>query len=132
MSQPQEILMTTPTQTLIFAKSLLLDPANWIVCALYADEQGESVDMPEAATKFCTLGAVFKAAHILSSNELASIEFLSRALPGNEPHVANYNDSLTTTHADILALFDRAIELSTQEVPSNDPNEYDDECRNCY
>lgn len=60
------------------------------------------------ATRFCALGALARTtpshAHYCTVRNV-----LEQHLPPGTPGVMSYNDVPTTTYADILALFDRAI-----------------------
>jgi hypothetical protein len=59
---------------------------------------------------YCALGAIgYTSGCSRNTKEEA---WLTTALPVGASSVPDYNDSLKTTHADILALFDRAIELA--------------------
>jgi hypothetical protein len=108
---------------LIRARELIADPANWIQ-GHYSD--GEIAD-PETKC-FCIIGAVDRAViekrgfelfrdisdsavidHIESDPDTsAAIKVLQEQLP-KTGMVSDFNDSPETTHADVLALLDKAI-----------------------
>ena len=93
-------------ENLIKAKALIDTPEKWLKGALDGDGC------------FCAVGAVGEARDWDMDAFLAP-EF--KALLGQLPtefqkgtylDVPNYNDHPDTTHADIMALFDRAIEIA--------------------
>jgi hypothetical protein len=57
----------------------------------------------------CAETAILRAALYRSGVTRSAVAQLGRQLPPGWHRVADYNDASTTTHADILALFDRAI-----------------------
>lgn len=77
-----------------------------------------NIDDPNAC-KFCTLGAFYRARNI--EKELPEWDFtttagaydlLEKSLPNGFLTIPGYNDAENTTKDDVLALFDRAIELA--------------------
>lgn len=94
-------------ETLIRARALIEDPKNW------------SRKVPQAPTiaPYCAMTACLTAAGYsqgyLPSSYPKSLWRLAAALPTAEigicMSIANFNDHPDTSHADILALFDRAI-----------------------
>lgn len=88
-------------QDLIAAKALIADPSRW--CKRKMEEDGS----------FCAMGAAAKIGggySIDSDRTKAMYLVLSRLTPGWQ--VSVYNDTPTTTHGDIMALYDRAIEAT--------------------
>ena len=75
------------------AKSLIDTPDKWI--------KGDRVRVVNNQRCYCAVGAL----------EMAGARFrpLVRALPGGSYTIVDFNDAPTTTHADVMALFDRAI-----------------------
>ena len=61
--------------------------------------------------RYCALAAVAKDVYPYDVSE-DIVLLLKRALPSGFRSVMVYNDSLTTTRDDIIALYDRAIELA--------------------
>jgi hypothetical protein len=93
--------MATVRQNLIAAKALIDTPEKWVKGAL---KTGDCL---------CAMGAVHavlpKNYHGLIS-DTAQFRALQSALPdGFRWSVPSFNDDPSTTHADIMALFDRAI-----------------------
>lgn len=92
---------------LIAARALIDTPENWLR------------DAPENGNRFCALGACW---HIVEDHETTLGKLglaITKALPSSfvpdgsaKLAVAQFNDAPETTHADIMALFDRAIESS--------------------
>lgn len=95
-------------EDLIAAKALINTPEKW------AHE--ESRRQENGGPCLCAVDAVFETRHWEAGGMRVLIE-LEGALPEDfaaDPYseieeVAQFNDAPTTTHADIMALFDRAI-----------------------
>lgn len=114
----------TPLEIMKEAREILTNPAQWTQGVYARDEAGCGVNWEdEAATCFCALGAIRKAGgeEWLYVDD-AAIELLVAALPsdwkqktdGMPPRPHYYNDDEATTHADVLAWFDRAIEIASE------------------
>ena len=97
------------TQALIKARELLADPTHWTKQTNAKDAHGNQVCVRDPkASCWCSLGALDYA-----GAEFEDTELVYAALPGwAENSIAEFNDADTTTHADVLALFDRAIGVS--------------------
>lgn len=98
--------MKAESEILIAAKAKISDPDKWTQGSFAKDKMGYEVSYKSPrAVCWCSMGAV------------ASVQdgFRARALfkvcPGKSS-VAAYNDKPTTTHADIMKLFDDAIALA--------------------
>lgn len=91
---------------LVAAKALIADPARWVK------------DPGELGKCYCAVTAitgVFGASRLgtsIHTRKRDAWEALASALPEGWGQVGIYNDDPTTTHADIMALFDRAIAAS--------------------
>lgn len=99
-------MKATVKENLIAARALIDTPEKWI--------KGEFGDMVSGC--YCSIGAVAAVLGISGEEtELNSKEAgaLARAMPGGWGEdgicVPDFNDADATTHADIMALFDRAI-----------------------
>lgn len=99
----------TVLRDLIAARALIDAPEKWTQCGLF-----------EQNGCFCVMGATAKA---ITGNprrvggyrvEVTAMT-LKKSLTGDWPHLAAFNDHPSTTHADIMALFDRAIEVRRKE-----------------
>ena len=105
------------------ARALIATPESWTKNALARDSAGNDRALrdPEACA-FCAMGAVLRvlADEYENHRTLAAVQIehavmhaLSREIqlsflaPTNHSRVAAYNDG--STHAEVLALFDRAI-----------------------
>ena len=94
--------------TLIAARALIATPEAWIQGRFAQDANGVPVGpFDEWACKFCTVGAITCASGEPLTETRASI--LRAHLPKPFDNLVNFNDHPDTTHADVLALFDRAI-----------------------
>lgn len=108
------------------ARTMLADPAAWTKGTSARDAQGLDVSdvlSPEAAC-FCAVGAVFKAANYSNRSMEGRVEgaptygalrYLKTYVRKYTDPIFNgeihlYNDSGTTTHEDVLRMFDYAIE----------------------
>ena len=127
------------------AKALISDQNNWIKQFYEQDETGKvAMHNPLPACKFCTVGAYNRASlthfgsrmndyswmvkpeHRLDHDNLMteSATHLRKALselpnPARKySGVADYNDDPTTTHEDILNLYDNAIAIA-EKAESN-------------
>lgn len=102
--------MTTTKQTLIAARALIEKPENWTRRALARDVDNISLtaDDPDAIC-FCAIGAIRKIANSTKEEEFA-LEKLRQLDVVTSVGVAIYND--THTHAEVLAMFDLAIEAA--------------------
>jgi hypothetical protein len=108
-----------PKDVLIATKALLHSPAQWTQEAFARNKNGEviSANSPDA-TCWCLLGAMDK---VLRDNNarpaVAEAERIVRNVirerTGNY-WIDGFNDSEFTTHADVLALLDKAIERAGQ------------------
>lgn len=90
------------------ARDLISDPARWTQKAFARDNSGESINNRSSyAVCWCAMGAVYKT----SSNNRASVPFsFLHAAAGM--WAGNFND--THTHAEVLAVFDKAIEAAKE------------------
>lgn len=114
-------------KTLIAARKLIENPNQWIKGAIARTARGYETEAESGtATCFCAIGAVRRARHDLTGTPFGSYPTVKRlrdAVQLPNPHtenagepdvlntmpVADYNDRPQTTHADVLALYDRAI-----------------------
>lgn len=103
------------------AKALISSPDNWTQRGgLAADADDRTVGIYEpSAVRFCAEAACAVAT---DSEYLGDgvVDILDRAVVeatfGRQRTAAAYNDAPDTTHADIMALFDRAIVIAEDRV----------------
>lgn len=102
-------------------RNLLSDPGHWTKNAFARDAYGVRLHngYDDEATCWCAAGA---AEHFVGPGDagwrLANrvIEIMRDALPSEwRRSLGRFNDDPSTTHADILAVLDRAIELAKAE-----------------
>ena len=96
------------------ARALIDTPEKWTRGLNARDAHGQDV-RPNSleAVCFCARGAIIRSAGF---EHIDAYELLQNALPiGGNDFVPAYNDNPDTTHADIMALFDRAIELAEKQ-----------------
>jgi hypothetical protein len=102
--------MTSPDQ-LRAAKALIDTPEKWTQGHYARDRAGYPAGpRSHLACRFCILGAFIRSA----GTEVPAYglsDFIPKDTPADRS-VSSYNDHPSTTHADIMALFDRAIAAS--------------------
>lgn len=88
------------SQVILKARELLSDPKKWT--------QGQYCT--EARDAFCIIGAVHEAAGAQPDAGISPVasKACERISITAKMHPANFNDNKNTTHADVLALLDRA------------------------
>ncbi len=92
---------------LMKARDWLSDPAHWCQNALIIGHDGRECSFSDAPAASCAWGAIVIATGrpgITRDEPYCLVEKLC-----GEARLQWFNDDITTTHADILALFDRAI-----------------------
>jgi len=93
-------------QVLIKARELISKPENWTQRATARSADGRRVSaLSTEAVCYCAMGAMVKVAPLYLGSRL---DFLLSAAV--QESAAHYND--THTHAEVLAMFDKAIELA--------------------
>ncbi len=103
----------TVKQALIEAREILTSEGSWTKLYPALDRNNNSCwgDDPHAV-RWCSFGAVVKATGRLHRVRKEAMDALLFDVVSNvdpELGVISYNDLDSTTHADVLALFDRAI-----------------------
>lgn len=96
---------------LVKARALIADPQRWTTGELARDNNGRGVDpLATTACKWCLEGAVERASDGERRPAVSAYSMLVDLVPESclAPH--EFNDY--TTHAAVLALFDRAIEAT--------------------
>jgi hypothetical protein len=109
--------MTAVSTKLREARALI--ERGWTQGEYARDKTGRSVDfLRHDATCVCAAGAVGAANGHWPTSSLPGMRFLSLAVggDGDESDVLQWNDAPERTQADVLAAFDRAIELAEQEA----------------
>ena len=104
--------MQSATEILIAARELIADPAHWTQTFYARDADGIFTDvLDEAACKFCGYGAVLRAtnSHDWTDASVRAAFLLERVVG---PSFASWQDARKRTHSEVLAAFDRAIELA--------------------
>jgi hypothetical protein len=98
--------MITARKILIAARAKIERPEAWTKGRYARDKNGEgTIPNSRHAVCWCAIGAV----HAASPSDTApALTQLNRFVPGGEA-TYTYNDFPETTHAEILALYDRAI-----------------------
>lgn len=108
MSNPIGPTYEEITQGLVCVRELLSDPEHWTKGSYARNAKGLSVySDSHDAQSFCLIGAASRCStdHGVTG---AVILRMQRACP--IPILSRFNDDPRTTHADVLAVIDRAIE----------------------
>ena len=101
--------------TLITARRLIERPECWTIGAYNKDADGMDFVNPADAVAWCAEGAVWEACRPICGGEIVggdALALLTEAI--HNEHVPIWNDAATTTHADVLAAFDRAIAIARE------------------
>lgn len=106
----------TTVEILKAARALISTPDKWVKGVYARNDKGVSVpDNDPAACAFCAVGAMRHACkiaeHELDTRASDPYFLAKRAVRAQTNHgaVSDFNDDEETTHADVLAAFDRAI-----------------------
>lgn len=95
--------MASVKENLIAAKALITDERNWF-------KGGYRMEIPTGTVCYCAVGALMTVTGLPASLVHDSAEhFALEEEVGVNRTVVGFNDNDETTHADILALFERAI-----------------------
>lgn len=101
---------TEVVRSLRRAREWLSNPARWAK-GIYWGDEFHGNDRPA-----CSINSIKRGGTVETSPTFrAAADLLTRALPPGHAWVGGFNDDPATTHADIMALFDRAISLARQE-----------------
>lgn len=96
---------------LIAARDLISDPKRWTQGVLARDSNGNNDSVyGETACSFCASGALLRVSRGFFTEAIRALMVADGQDPNDleAPTVPIFND--THTHAEVLALFDRAIE----------------------
>ena len=105
--------------TLRAARELLSDPDRWTKGVGARDAFGRPVSVhDESARCWCALGAVVRSSAEPFGDALstAAKSALHVSLLAGEDYVWEFNDAPRTSHAMMLAMFDRAISRLEEEI----------------
>jgi hypothetical protein len=106
--------MTTTREILIAARAKIERPECWTKGKYARDKDGESVTPnSRSAVCWCAIGAVHAAYPSDAERTLIRLSWFVPTKGG----ISTYNDYPETTHADILALYDRAIASLPEDAP---------------
>lgn len=110
-------------QVLQNARELIAEEKNWTQGAQARTANGEATALDDKqAVCFCATGALCRVSHRLAySIQARAYEKLSSKVPSRmRTRVALFNDDPSTTHKDVLKLFDDAIQTckNTMEATS--------------
>lgn len=103
-------------KTLEAAKALIADPKCWIKGVIALNDDGEQVESDNLkAVCFCSLGALRAAAANRGINK--ALRTLYKHLPENyNGFLTGWNDHSSTTHEDVMKLFDKAIQDAKNDI----------------
>jgi hypothetical protein len=117
---------------LVRARALIADPGRWARHALALDEHGACTwPTAEDARRWDILGSLYRAwgeettdppydapAYIVAKGVLTKL-LREHPGPGWKNPLSAFNDSSSTSHADVLDLFDRAIDYIDRAIGSD-------------
>ncbi|MBN7804871.1 hypothetical protein JZX86_05770 [Agrobacterium rosae] len=111
--------MTDTVQILRDARALIADEKNWTQGDYAKNSFGHSTGVKnENANCFCAIGALAKVQGISPNDDITGASFLALEASGGAEKlgfiVARFNDD--HTHAEVIALFDRAIARAESEA----------------
>jgi len=120
-------------QLLTAAKQVIASPAGWMKGAFCNGPHGGETcgdTLPSdyaAATRFCALGAIRRITNVEAPNLERVQEQADNALSAAVGEAQwKFNDGRNTTHADVMAMFDLAIEeqykIVKMKAAKNDPD----------
>lgn len=111
--------MTKTSELLRAAKAKIEDPKRWTKGDTALDSRGERVGARDAtACCWCSMGALSAAGAIVPTGDDPATCMLRRCIMPRKPYGASlveFNDAPATTHADVMALFERAIAMAESE-----------------
>ncbi len=118
----------TPLEILRGARALLADEARWTRGVVARNVDGDDVPYSESqAVCWCAVGAIFRSSDDRSSRWPSDREYAAGKLFAAAAHIGfddfsslfdhigRWNDRPERTHAEVIAAFDRAIELAEKE-----------------
>lgn len=106
--------MNNITDILVKAKALIDTPEKWIKGSNAEDGNGVVVSLEDKrAVCFCTVGAVLRVSEDIGV-ECAALDLLYSFVKGEYDDIPEWNDTYNRTHAEVMAVFDKAIEISKE------------------
>ena len=100
--------------TLIAARALIEDEERWTKGAMARDKNGAPCESGGTPVCWCASGAIMMCElKKRSADSEGAMRYLREALPPwAMRNVPQFNDNSHTTHAEVLAAFDKAIDLA--------------------
>jgi hypothetical protein len=106
--------MTAVSTKLREARALI--ERGWTQGSSARTETGDPIGVSsKCAAQWCILGAVCATADGME-DEIKALDTLEGVTDARPGYIAEWNDAPERTQADVLAAFDRAIELAEQEA----------------
>ena len=108
--------MNATLEILKKARELISDPSRWTQGTYARNSNGsQEFIMSPAAVCFCTIGAVRRVCGDKSYGH--ALFSLAARLPDPPLELSDFNDAPNRTHAEVLALFDKAIKAEEAKSP---------------
>ncbi len=105
--------MKTTKEILVEARGYIAEPGSWTKGSFARDGHGNHVSKDShRASCFCAAGAIGRAAKGSEREQHGALRALRSAITGP---ITAWNDAPNRTHAEVLAAFDRAIEIAGAE-----------------
>ena len=114
------------SEVLTSAKALIADPQNWCKGYHAVDSDNNRVSAnSENACAWCSMGAIQKSMRIdstinylrVESAVFSTIEGVIMEYSGEYDTIMSFNDACETQHADVMQVFDAAIERLENRKP---------------
>jgi hypothetical protein len=101
----------TPRAQLTAARALISHPAHWIkkTSGTKANGKPDNSDNLSEAVCFCALGALWRAGDDCRSSQAEAVLNMIVRTTTRFDNPVSFNDDPSTTHADVLRVFDLAV-----------------------
>ena len=103
-------------EILIAARAIITEPEHWTQGHSARTASGDPITIGDPiAYAFCASGAIWRSLDndVADSKLHSAFGALNECLPAGFESVVDYNDADATRHADVIALFNRAIDAYT-------------------
>lgn len=105
-------------EVLTKAREAIDEPHKWSQGAFFRNDKGVVVGGLDKATCFCAVGAIQSVVKLPSVLSRAALRTLARGI-GKEAkplYITTWNDRAERTYDDVIAAFDRAIEIAKEDL----------------
>lgn len=109
-------------EVLTKAREAIDEPHKWSQGAFFRNDKGVVVVGLDKATCFCAVGAIQSVVKLPSVLSRAALRTLERGVgigigkDAESLYIITWNDNPVRTHDDVIAAFDRAIEIAKEDL----------------